>query len=82
MTTKRNQRKSIPIPERLLRKPRRQPPIVVVPDKSYIDDTGNVIPTDVILVSDPTMYERMHKVLEAWGKEQMGVPGQRGIIEG
>ena len=75
MTTKRNQEKSI-------QKPRRLPPIVVVPDKSYIDDTGNVIPTDVILVTDPILYTKMNRVLETWGKEQMGVPGQRGIIEG
>ena len=61
MTTKRKQKTSI----------RRLPPIVVVPDKSYIDDTGNVIPTDVILVSDLEMYERMQAVLEAWGKEQI-----------
>ena len=74
MTTKRKQVKSIT-------KPRRLPPIVVVPDKSYIDDTGNVIPTDVILISDSTMYMRMQKVLEAWGKEPIGIPGRRGIIE-
>ena len=61
---------------------RRLPPIVVVPDKSYIDDTGNVIPTDVILITDPGMYLRMAKVLEAWGQEQIGIPGQRGEIEG
>lgn len=58
------------------------PPIVVAPDKSYIDDTGNLIPTDVILISDPTMYERMTKVLMAWGKDPLGIPGQRGGIEG
>ncbi len=66
---------------KLNKKPRRLPPIVVVPDKSYIDDTGNVIPTDVILISDPTMYHRMQKVLEAWEKEPIGIPGRRGIIE-
>lgn len=75
MTTKRKQEKSIETPRRL-------PPIVVVPDKSYTDDTGSLIPTDVILISDPTMYIRMVKVLEAWGKEPMGIPGQRGAIEG
>lgn len=58
------------------------PPIVIVPDKSYIDDTGNVIPMDVILISDLEMYRRMNAILGAWGKEPMGVPGQRGIIEG
>ncbi len=57
-------------------------PIVIVPDKSYIDDTGNVIPMDVILISDLLMYQKMNAILGAWGKEQMGVPGQRGIIEG
>ena len=58
------------------------PPIVFVPDKSYIGDTGDIIPTDVILIADPIMYERMKAVLGAWGKETMGVPGKRGIIEG
>lgn len=58
------------------------PPIVFVPDKSYINDAGGIIPTDVILVSDPIMYKRMSKVLEVWGKESMGVPGKRGDING
>jgi len=72
VTTKRTQRKSMP---KLL-------PIVIVPDKSYIDDTGNIIPMDVILISDLVMYQKMNAILGAWGKEPMGVPGQRGIIEG
>lgn len=58
------------------------PPIVIVPDKSYIDDTGDLIPMDVILVSDLEMYRRMNAILGAWGKEPMGSPGQRGIISG
>jgi hypothetical protein len=29
-----------------------------------------------------TKYEQMQRVLEAWGKEQMGIPGNRGGIEG
>ena len=49
-------------------KPRRLPPIVVVPDKTYTDDTGNVIPTDVILIADLKMYETMQVLLEAWDK--------------
>ena len=57
-------------------------PIVIVPDKSYIDDTGALIGTDIILISDLEMYRRMNAVLGAWGKEPMGVPGQRGIIKG
>ena len=61
MTTKHTQQKSIEIPHRLS-------PIVIVPDKSYIDDTGNVIPTDVILIADLEMYERMKALLEHWNK--------------
>ena len=72
MSKKRTQKKSI----------QKLPPIVIVPDKSYIDATGNVIPMDVILISDLVMYQKMNAILGAWGKEPMGVPGQRGIIEG
>ncbi len=61
---------------------KRPAPIVVVPDKSYIGDTGDIIPTDVILIVDPIMYQKMSAILGAWGKEQMGVPGKRGVIEG
>ncbi len=57
------------------------PPIVFVPDKSYINDAGGIIPIDVILVSDLILYEKMSKVLEVWGKEPIGVPGKRGVIE-
>ena len=71
------------IPRRKVKKPIQKPsPIVFVPDKSYIGDDGNIIPTDVILVADPIMYGRMKDVLGAWGVEQMGVPGKRGGIEG
>ena len=75
MGTKRNQPESV-------KKLPKLPPIVIVPDNSYIDDTGDLIPTDVILVSDLVMYQKMNAILSAWGKEPMGVPGQRGIIEG
>lgn len=75
MTTKRNQEKST-------QKMPKLPPIVIVPDKTYIDDTGSLIDTDVILISDLEMYRRMNAILGAWGKEPMGAPGQRGDIEG
>lgn len=39
------------------------PPIVIVPDKTYIDDTGNLIPTDIILISDPTVYSKIRMSL-------------------
>jgi len=61
VTTKHKQKKSE-------EKSRKLPPIVVVPDKTYTDDTGNVIPTDVILVSDRYFYEKMQTLLEAWDK--------------
>ena len=58
----------------------RLPPIIIVPDKTYVDDEGNVIPTDVILISDFTFYGKMRAVLDAWGKEELGIPGKRGKI--
>lgn len=61
MTTKHKQKKS-------KEKPRRLPPIVVVPDKTYTDDTGDLIPTDIILVADLTMYQRMQTLLEYWNQ--------------
>ena len=71
-----------PIGGKSIKKPQKPLPIVVVPDKSYLDDTGNVIPIDVICVADPTMYQRMLKVLEFWGNDPRGIPNQKGIIEG
>ena len=52
MATKRKQVKSIT-------KPRRLPPIVIVPDKSYIDDTGNIIPIGVVVLVNPTAYKNI-----------------------
>ena len=56
MTTKRKQKKAMP----------KLPPIVVVPDKSYLDAKGDVIPTDVILIADLEIYRRMNTALAAW----------------
>ena len=68
------------------RKPLKIPPkplpIVIAPDKNYTDASGDMIPTDVILIADPILYKKMVGVLDAWGKEQLGVPGQRGEIDG
>jgi len=58
VATKHKQVKSI-------EKPHRLPPIVIVPDKTYIDDTGELIPTDVILISDLVIYQKMNAVLGA-----------------
>ncbi len=59
MATKRTQRKSI-------KKLPKLPPIVVVPDKSYLDAKGDVIPTDVILIADLEIYRQMNTALAAW----------------
>ena len=59
----------------------RPSPIVVVPDKSYIGATGDIIPTDVILIADATVYQKMSAVLEAWRRLGVG-PTKKGIIEG
>ena len=61
MTIKHKQKKSEEKSSRL-------PPVVVVPDKTYIDDTGELIPTDVILISDRNFYERMQTLLEHWNQ--------------
>ncbi len=74
MATKRKQVKSIT-------KPRRLPPIVIVPDKSYIDDTGNVIPTDVILIADTSVYSDIVAILKFGEKELPDVPREKGIIK-
>lgn len=60
-----------------------QPVIVIAPNKSCLDEGGLIkLGTPVILISDPTMYEKMQAVLGAWGKEKMGISGKRGEIEG
>jgi len=40
-------------------------PIVIVPNKTYMDNTGDIIPSDVILVADPMLYGNMQTVLAA-----------------
>lgn len=61
------------------RKPLKLPPkplpIIVVPDKTYIDNTGDVKPTDVILVADPLLYGNMQTILAAMRLEQGGTDG-------
>ena len=68
-------------PKKPIEKPHRLPPIVVVPDKTYIDDTGNVIPTDVILISDLSFYSNMRTILKLGEKELPGVPREKGTIK-
>lgn len=53
MSKKRTLKKSIQKP----------PPIVIVPDKSYVDDGGIVTPTDIILITDPTIYSKIRMTL-------------------
>ena len=35
------------------------PPIVIVPDKTYIDDTGNLITTDVTVIIDSITHQNL-----------------------
>ncbi len=60
----------------------RKLPIIIVPDKTYTDKKGELIPIDVILIADPAMYAQMAKVLAVWGKEEIGIAGKRGDTEG
>ena len=57
MTTKRKQQKSA-------EKPRRLPPIVIVPDKSYIDDTGHLITTDVIVLTNQSYHAKVTAAIQ------------------
>ena len=60
-----------------------KPVIVVAPDKTCLDEEGLIKSgTEVILISDPGMYEKMQVILEAWGIEEIEVEGKRGEIEG
>lgn len=47
-------------PKKLIQKPL---PIVIVPDTSYVDDKGVVIPSDIILISDATIYTKIRMTL-------------------
>lgn len=49
MSTQRKLRKSI----------QKLPPVVIVPDASYIDDTGYLITTDVIVLTNPEFHEKV-----------------------
>lgn len=35
------------------------PPIVIVPDKSYVDDTNHLIVTDAIVIVAPESYQKL-----------------------
>lgn len=52
MTIKRKQKKS-------KEKPLRLPPIVIVPDKTYVDDTNHLIVTDAIVVVAPVSHRNL-----------------------
>jgi len=58
------------------------PPIIIVPDATYLDDESRLTSTDVILVKDAIMFTKMQEALKAWGKKPLGVPGTRNGVEG
>jgi len=62
--------------------PKKDPPIIIIPDATYLDDTGQLTVTDVIIVKDLQMFAKMQEVLAVWGKEPLGVPGTRNGVEG
>jgi len=62
--------------------PKKAPPIIIIPDATYLDDTGQLIVTDVVIVKDSHLFFKMQDVLKAWGKEPLGVPGVRNGVEG
>jgi hypothetical protein len=43
----------------------KQPPIVIVPDKSYIDDEGYLIPTNVIILTHEEYHEKFISTLRS-----------------
>ncbi len=48
----------------------KQPPIIVVPDKSYIDDKGNLILVDAILFPNLKFYNQLKRILDTLEKSQ------------
>jgi len=47
------------------------PPIVIVPDKSYLDDTGHLIPTDVIVLTHREYHGKFLKAVYDSKKTQV-----------
>lgn len=45
-------------------KEERKSPIVFVPDPSYVDADGNLIPTTVKVCASPQLYDKVVEVLE------------------
>jgi len=45
--------------EKSTKKPPKLPPIVIVPDKSYVDDTSHLIVTDAIVIVAPESYRKL-----------------------
>jgi hypothetical protein len=42
----------------------RPKPVVFVPNNSYVSDAGQLIPTDVIVVTGEALYERAASVID------------------
>ena len=61
---------------------KKDPLIIIIPDATYLDSTGKLIDTDVVIVKDLQMFAKMQEVLKAWGKEPLGIPGVRNGVEG
>ena len=69
MTTKRNQPKSI-------QKLGKLPPIVLVPDKTYVDDTDHLIVTDAIVIVAPVSHRNLlNKMTNQEGVSKVRIEG-------
>lgn len=40
------------------------PPIVIIPDKTYIDDTGYLIDTDVVVITNPSYHAKVTTAIQ------------------
>lgn len=66
-TSMRPKRKLVKSTQKPVPKP---PPIVIVPDTSYLDDKGNIFLQDIIIVSDATVYTKIRMSLTDMAKRK------------
>lgn len=59
---------------KLRKSPHKSPPVIFVPDDSYVDDTGHLIGTNGIFVVSPSTYLDVRAAINESQK-------QKGIIE-
>ncbi|MCK5601273.1 hypothetical protein KAR91_05380 [Candidatus Pacearchaeota archaeon] len=55
----------------------KSPPVVIVPDKSYVDDTGHLIPTELIVLTHAEYYGKFISCLYENAKHKTKTSVQR-----